>query len=199
MVITLPIISFPLLYFRVIFANLFGKFGYPHITEEITETRKEITHRLSIGRDDAILHMTSDPSQLIIGERRTGIEIPDDFVDIPFRERGAKPIMSVENIVEDYRRQRKNYITGVKVAIDSETHDAGGGLISPFFKNLGRVELRPQEVLEAKHFRDTEICHFFSLFLRGDPEAASGLTYHLKENIRKTAQISPSDFTSVSM
>lgn len=101
--------------------------------------------------------MTSHPAQLIIRQFSPGVEIPNYLVLAALFHRDAEELMRIADIVLDNRREGKNYITGVKVAIDSETHDAGGGFISPIFKNLGRVEVLPKEILEAHHLGDAEL------------------------------------------
>lgn len=59
--------------------------------------------------------------------------------------------MGIADISEDGGRKGKKNLRGVEVGNDRQTEDSLGGLISPFFENLGRIVVRPKEILEAAH------------------------------------------------
>lgn len=59
--------------------------------------------------------------------------------------------MGIADIRQDGGRKGKKNLRGVEVGNHGQTEDSIGGLISPFFKNLGRIEVLPKEILEATH------------------------------------------------
>lgn len=59
--------------------------------------------------------------------------------------------MGMANIGKDGGRKGKKNLRGVKVGNHGQTEDRIGGFISPFFETLGRIVMRPKEVLEAAH------------------------------------------------